>query len=66
MFLPSFGCSAFVIQEHDSICMRGKYVCRATGVISDPERTKQHTSHIYILDAQKKKKTVIHIKILVL
>lgn len=53
MFLPSFGCNALLIQESDSICARGKYVCLAPAVIPKPGRTKQHTPHIYFSDAQK-------------
>lgn len=64
MFLPSFGCNALLIQEYDSICMRGKYVSLAPAVIPQPGRKKQHTPHIHFSDAQKNK-TVIQIKILV-
>lgn len=53
MFLPSCGCSALLIQEYDSVCTRGKYICVAPAVIPEPGRTKQHTPHIYFSDAQE-------------
>lgn len=53
MFLSSFGCNALLIQEYNSICTRGKYICLAPAVILQPGRTKQRTPQIYFSDAQK-------------